>query len=276
MRDFSGAWFIKIQAGDGRPRSVDMSKVSMKLFKMALCLSAACLLAPQAFASKPVAVTATFTVSCANCSTDISGDVDTWDGGYFSHPNGPYSMQNDTYGSYSNSSSLVSQVITHNAVYTLDTLGTMNTSLVRSVAMHFFSPVAGSITFPDNVLPACWQSDPDQDWPINLSVFSNTVDFTKMQVGSAYSGFARVQFNNNSGQCYDQINKFTFHWYAVCIVPTSNGWVVTSDACGLTAPYFQIQTNYGEGNLSGQGGKHGQTINYGDWRLPFQLTLTKQ
>jgi hypothetical protein len=43
---------------------------------------------------------------------------------------------------------------------------------------------------------------------------------------------------------------------------------VTSDSCGRA-------TNYGEGNLRGQGGKNGQTIDYGDWRLPFKLTMTK-
>jgi hypothetical protein len=32
--------------------------------------------------------------------------------------------------------------------------------------------------------------------------------------------------------------------------------------------------NYGEANLQGQGGRKKETVDYGDWRLPFKLLLT--
>lgn len=245
-----------------------MLRNEMKLIRMAIAAGVFGLVAAPAFASRPVLLTANFTVSCTNCQTDISGNPN-FGPPYSSNPSGPYSVQDDLYGSYSPSSDLESQILTNNTVYTLDTTGTLNTSLVRTVSLHFFSPVEGIA--PGNVLPSCWQGVATQEQAVNLSVFSSSVGFPQMQVGTGgYGGFARVDFNDYSATCFNQVNKFTFHWYNVCIThPTSTSWVVTTDVCGATI-------DYGTGNLQGQGGKKGQTINYGDWRVPFQLTLTSQ
>jgi hypothetical protein len=248
-----------------------MSKVSMKLLKMALCLSAACLLSIPAFAAKAVNVTATLTVSCTNCQTDISDAS----GEYSSNPAGPYSLQSD--GSSYSSPQVQSQILTHNNVYTLDTMNTLVNGLVgagtRSVGLHFFSPVEGLPAYADDVLPACWQGQHDLDEAVNWSVFSgSSISFVQMNAGQSYSGWARMEFNvrDTNLSCYDQINKFRLTWYAVCIAhPDASTWVVTSDSCGKG-------TNYGEAMLEGQGGKKNQTQYYGDWRMPFQLTLVKQ
>lgn len=235
---------------------------------VAICLGAVCVLAAPASAKKAINVKADFTAPCPNCETDWSGTWWSDMGIYYNNPNGPYSVQDSPSGtSYEPGSTVTSQILTHNKVYTLQT---NRTSWTRSVLMHFFSSVSGDPQYPDNVLPSCWAGDPDQNWPINLSVFSNNLGFPDMQVGSSYSGWARVQFNNLSSNCDTQINFYNFEWYGVCIThPSSTSWVITTDACGA-------QINYGTGNLKSQGGKKHQTVNYGDWRVPFQLTLTTQ
>lgn len=245
-----------------------MSRISKKLFTVAASLMALGLLSVSSFASSAVKVTANFTYACPNCATDISGsNVYTWNGTYYNNPGGPYSLQDfPSLTPYSPSNNVESQILTNNTVYTLDTSGP---NWTRTVWMHFFSTVSGDPQYPNNVLPSCWVGDPDQNWPVNLSVFSSTAGFPQMTVGASYGGFARMNFNNYSGSCYNQINKFRYTWYNVCIThPTASSWVVTTDACGAA-------TNYGTGNLQGQGGKNNQTINYGDWRVPFKLTLTK-
>lgn len=253
-------------------------KSVLKYLLRSLAIAAALgLITAQVFAGGATLLNADFAVSCPNCATDISGQVYTWNGNFFSNLNGPYSVQDDLYGSYSPSASLESQILTNVSVYALNTTGTLNTAVVRNVKLHFFSPVSGSPNYPNDVLPPCWQGDQDQEWPVLMNVFAgNNMAFPKMLVGKAYPGTARVNFNNYGGACYNQINKFQFNWYNVCIVhPSSNVWVVTSDACGPTGPSFQSDINYGTGTLSSQGGKKGQTVYYGDWRVPFQLTLTK-
>lgn len=244
-----------------------MSDLSKKLFRTAMSLSIACLLSVPAYAARLVNVTASLTVSCTNCQTDIS-DVT---GVYSSNPSGPYSLQSD--GSSYSSPQVESQILTNNSVYTLDTMNTLVNGLVgpgtRTVGLHFFSPVEGSASFPNDVLPACWGGSHDQDQAVNWSVFaSNSVNFPLMTVGVAYPGFARMDFNVRNGVCDNQIYRFRLQWYNTCITRTSsNTWVVTSDTCGTTI-------NYGTASLIGQGGK-GQTVGYGDWRVPFKLTLVK-
>jgi hypothetical protein len=244
-----------------------MSKVSMKLFTVAMSLTALCLLSLPAHAAKAVNVTAALAGNCSNCQTDIS-DVT---GVYSSNPDGPYSLQSD--GSSYASPEVESQILTNNSVYTLDTMNTLVNGLVgpgtRTVGLHFFSPVEGKVA--NDVLPACWGGNHDQDQAVNWSVFaSNSVNFPLMAVGRQYPGFARMDFNVRNGVCDNQVYRFRLQWYNVCITRTGtspNTWVITSDSCGA-------QINYGTASLIGQGGKN-QTIGYGDWREPFQLTLTQ-
>jgi len=215
-----------------------------------------------AHAAKAVNLAASLTQKCSNCDTNVSPVATT----------GDYSLLSDG-ASYAPSGGVQSQILTNNSVYTLSTMNTLVNGLVgpgtRSVQMHFFSPVEGQYT--NNVLPACWAGNHEQDQAVNWSVFSSSVTFPNMQVGSSfqYGGFSRLDFNVRNGTCDGQVYRFYLRYYNVCISRTSlNTWVVTSDSCGRA-------TNYGEGNLRGQGGKNGQTIDYGDWRLPFKLTMTK-
>jgi hypothetical protein len=139
-----------------------------------------------------------------------------------------------------------------------------------TVTMHFYSPVSG--TSPD-VLPACWgipSNDGNITQAVNWSVFSpNSLSFTKMAVGQSATGHARLDFNVRPN-CDNQIFRFYLTWSNACITrTTSTTWVATGDACG-------VNTFDGTASLYGQGGKHGQTVYYGDWRLPFWLTLDEQ
>jgi hypothetical protein len=206
---------------------------------------------------------------CLNCDTDIAGTN-------FHSPTGPgpYSLISDG-EDYINGGGVQSTILTNGSVYTLDTMDTLDHGLVgsgtRTVPMHFFS--SGEGTYPDNVLPACWGPAPgnhDQNQAVNWSIFSsNNTKLDQMSAGEQYPGFARLDFNVRNAQCNKQIYRYYLKWYAVCIEhPTLSTWVVTSDSCGR-------QTNYGEAGLYGQGGRKGQTEYYGDWRMPFQITLTK-
>lgn len=206
------------------------------------------------------------TEPCSNCETDVS----------LLNTTGKYSLLPDGTDPYDNST-VKSNILTNNAVYTLDTTGTLVSRLVdvgtRTVGMHFYSKVENSAQFPNNVLPPCWQGQHEQDQAVNWSVFaSNSVNFPQMTVGVFYSGFARMDFNVRNGSCDNQVFRFYLRWYNVCITRTSdspkNTWVVTSDAC-------EKAINYGEANLKGQGGKK-QTFDYGDWRMPFELTLVQE
>jgi hypothetical protein len=228
--------------------------------RLSVSLGAICaltLFATSAFAAKSVNVTATLSITCPNCDTNVAPD---------------YSLLPDSNSGYPNGNGVRSQILTNNSVYTLDTTGTLVNGVVaggtRTVLMHFYSSVEG--IYPNNVLPGCWNGDHDQDQAVNWSVFaSNSQSFQLMQVGVGYPGWARIDFNVRNGSCDTQVYRYFLKYYTGCIVrKDANTWEVTSDSCGR-------QTNYGEANLRGQGGKSGQTIDYGDWRLPYKLTLTK-
>ena len=216
-----------------------------------------------------VAVEAVLMDTCPNCSTDAGG---TYYGDIVPRP---YSLVSDGY-SYPNGDPLVqANILTHNAVYTLDTTATLVNGYVasstRTVNMHFFSPVeclpGGPCPYPDNVLPSCWGvGNYDQDQAVNWSIFAPT-SFLKMAQGTSYQGMARLNFNVRNADCDRQLNRFRVEWGVVCIVKTGTGWTVTSGVCGA-------QTNYGEAHLEAYGGKKNNTVDYGDWRMPFKLNLT--
>ncbi len=193
---------------------------------------------------------------CANCQTNTAGS---------------YSVLPDFATGYQDGAGVKSQILNHNAVYTLDTLDTLVNGHVgsgaRFVEMHFYSPVEGQ--FPGHALPACWGGNYDQNQAVNWSVFSdNSLPFTKMVVGQSYKGRARMDFNVRNQSCDREIYRYYLVWSSVCITRTgAASWDATSGACGAMA-------NYGEANLRGQGGQKRETINYGDWRLPFQLRLS--
>ena len=234
-----------------------MSKFSVKPMLAVIALGVALFSSSAAFAGKGVNIRATLSSNCPNCATDVAPS---------------YSLLSD--GSAYDNSTVESGILTHNTVYTLDTTNTLVNGLVasgtRTVQLHFFSSVEGQ--YPDNVLPACWQGNHDQDQAVNWSIFSdNSISFLNMPLNTPVNGFARMDFNVRNGICDNQVFRFYLRWYDACITRTSsspNTWVVTSDACGK-------QTNYGEAGLIGQGGRK-QTYKYGDWRMPFKITLVQQ
>ncbi|HSA93891.1 MAG TPA: hypothetical protein VLE48_12835 [Terriglobales bacterium] len=238
-----------------------MSKRVSKLGWVAVVLVT---LGVTAYAGRALQLRADLEETCSNCSTDLANpDIGP----------GPYSLQNDIPGGYLPGNGVKSQILTHSAVYTLDTMNTLVNGVVgsgtRYVQMHFYSSVEGSSQYPNNVLPACWEGQHDQNQAVNWSIFSdNSVFFDNMTVGQPYPGRARMDFNVRNGACDRQIYRYYLTWYAVCITRTgASSWDVTSDSCGRA-------TNYGEANLQGQGGRKKETINYGDWRMPFRLTLS--
>jgi hypothetical protein len=210
-----------------------------------------------AFAGKAVKLTANLVIDCPDCGTNVAPR---------------YSLLPDSASGYPDGNGVKSQILTNNSVYTLDTLDTLVNGVpgpgTRTVQMHFYSPVEG--LYPGHVLPACWLGDYDQDQAVNWSVFAyNSQSFVLMQQGVGYPGWARLDFNVRNGVCDRQIYRYYLRWYGACIVRTGPGtWEVTSGGCGQSP-------NYGEANLRGQGGRKSETINYGDWRLPFKLTLTQ-
>ncbi|MGH9579744.1 MAG: hypothetical protein ACRD2R_02015 [Terriglobales bacterium] len=232
-----------------------------KTAALALAVMALAGFPPAAEAGKAIAAKAVLATDCTNCQTDQA------------NPAGDYSVLGDTDLGYENGNGVQSQILTHNAVYTLDTTSTLVNGVVgagtRYVRMHFYSPVEGR--FPGHVLPPCWGGNYEQWQAVNWSIFSdNSVFFTNMNVGQSYPGFARMDFNVRNRSCDGQIFRFYLRWYSVCIVRTAPGaWQVTSDPCGATV-------NYGTANLQGQGGRRQSTVNYGDWRMPFKMTLTAQ
>jgi len=235
------------------------SMIRKSFLAVAVCLGLMGASIP-AFAAKAVNLTASLTEKCPNCDTDVS-PVGTL---------GKYSLLSDG-ASYAPGNGVQSQILTNNTVYTLSTMNTLVNGLVgpgsRTVQMHFYSPVEG--VYSNNVLPACWNGNHDEDQAVNWSIFSSSATFPNMQVGASYGGFSRLDFNDRSAACFNQVYRFYLRYYNVCITRTSlTTWVVTSDSCGRA-------TNYGEASLNGQGGKGGQTINYGDWRVPFKVTLTQ-
>lgn len=258
-----------------------MFKIFAKLPRFAVLISIVGLTALAAWASTAVNVTASLTSKtdtttwCLNCQTNTGGFTIF---NYYLSGSRPYSLVGDDHGAYSPSTVVQSQILTNNSVYTFDTSATLDGGYVgsntRTVQMHFFSPVEcwlnanGDCPYPNNILPPCWGSGAyDQNQAVNWSVFA-PVSFVKMKASTPYQGRARLNFNVRNAACDGQINRFRLDWGAACIVKSATGWTVTSDVCGA-------QTNYGEAHLQAYGGTGGNTVDYGDWRMPFVLTLTK-
>lgn len=219
------------------------------------------LAAAMAYGSKAVNTTANLVSTCANCETDA---------GLFGAPTGHYSLMNDDDGAYTNSGAVLSQILTNNTVYNLSSMNTLVNGLpveetTRVVAIHFYSPVEG---LAGDVLPTCWAGNHDQSQAVNWNIYASKVGFTEMAVGQSYDGFARLDFNVRNAECDKQIFRFYLKWPGACITRTSaTTWTATSDDCGLAK-------NYGTASLYGQGGQHGQTVYYGDWREPYRVTLS--
>ena len=247
-----------------------MFKIFAKLPRFAILVSIVGLTALAAWAATAVNVTATLADTCPNCRTDAGGANPLLSGSR------PYSIVSD--GLPYSSPEVQSQILTNNSVYTLDTSGTLVGGYVvygttRYSAMHFYSSVEcglnGECDYPNNILPPCWGGDRDQDQAVNWSVFAPT-SFLRMTTGAKYSGMARLNFNVRNAACDDQINRFRLEWGTVCITRTGTGsWAVTSQACSGTT------VNWGEGHLQAYGGTKRNTVDYGDWRMPFSLTLTR-
>ena len=247
-----------------------MSVTTMKLIRLVAVVSVMCWMSTAAFAGPKVPVTATIADTCPNCPTDADGADPTLPGGR------SYSVKSD--GAAYTPSQVLSNILTNNSVYTLDTSGTLVNGLVgpstRTAAMHFYSPVEckpgqTGCTWPNNKLPVCWGGNYDQDQAVNWAIFA-PMSFLNMSTTGSYQGMARLNFNVRSAACDREMNRFRLEWGAVCIKrSTSNIWTVTSGTCVAT------QTNYGEAHMQAYGGKKGETVDYGDWRMPFKLTLTK-
>ncbi|PYV34702.1 MAG: hypothetical protein DMG22_05260 [Acidobacteria bacterium] len=222
--------------------------------------SALALTATMVYGSRAVSITANLVSTCNNCDTNVA----------LAGSPGDYSLLPDVFGAYPNSNGVSSQVLTNNSVYNLTTTATLVNGLVanstRTVKIHFYSPVEGTVA--NDELPACWGGNHDQDQAVNWNIYSSKVGFSQMTVGVSYSGFARMDFNVRNAQCDQQIFRYYLKWYNGCIVRTNpTTWVATSDSCG-------VQINYGTAGLYGQGGKNGQTAYSGDWRVPYQVVLT--
>lgn len=248
-----------------------MLKVFTKLALAALMLTVAGLVAVPASAADKVPVSANLAATCLNCSTDIANPNP------FDPSMKTYSLVSDGFLYPGGDPLVLSNILTHNAVYTMDTSATLVDGLVapstRTVFMHFYSSVecglGGLCPYPNNILPPCWGGNHNQDQAVNWSVFAPT-SFFRMTTGGKYSGMARLNFNVRSAACDREINRFRLEWGTVCITRTGVGsWAVTSRACSSTT------TNWGEAHLQAYGGTAGNTVDYGDWRMPFQLTLTK-
>ncbi|MFB3923866.1 MAG: hypothetical protein ACE145_19255 [Terriglobia bacterium] len=219
-----------------------------------------------AMAANKYPVAANIATTCTNCDTDIAPA-----GG-----SGDYSLKSDGF-SYPGGDPLVLSGFTPSKrVFALDTTDTLVNGLVapgtRTVLMHFYSPVEckpGNCPFPNNVLPPCWGDQHDQDQAVNWAVFAPR-SFDRMVVGSNYSGMARLNFNVRNAACDGQINRFRLEWPVACITRTGAGtWVVSSQACSSTS------LNIGEAHLQAYGGTKKNTVDYGDWRMPFVLNLSK-
>lgn len=238
--------------GDSRPESR-----ALLAALLALAVVASCEKATHKRAQGDVFVS-TISLPCSNCDTDFSPAGAT----------GTYSLMPDQFGSYIEDGAVHASMFASHGVYTLDTTGTLVNGVVgaatRTVRMHFYSPVEGK--YSTNVLPACWNGQHDQQQAVTWSVFSSDATaFTEMERGSSYPGFARLDFAVRNGKCEGEVSRFYLRWSNVCIThPVENAWVVTSSACGILA-------DYGEASLKGVGSD--KTLSYGDWRMPFQMTL---
>ena len=198
-------------------------------------------------------------------------------------------------GVYVPGTGVQSEILTHNTVYTLDTLDTLNQvtgavidGVTITATLHFYNHVG-------NMPPGCWGTPTlipytgddgkihnivtiDVTQAVNWSILSeNSTALTDMEVGTGktYPGFARLDFNVRNGNvCDGNIYRFYLKW------PLPNR--KTGGGAGITIKRIQdgqweITTDkYGTASLFGQGGKAGQTLYYGDWRMPFKIILTQQ
>ncbi|MGH9785513.1 MAG: hypothetical protein ACRD88_15150 [Terriglobia bacterium] len=228
---------------------------------------------------KTVPVQAHLEAACASqsCSTDVGG----WDqqiGWLTPFPTPTYSLLPDPIhgADYVSGFGVQSEILTHNTVFTLDTLDTLSstgtvTGSTITVNMHFYN---GAGLLP----PSCWgphSTNPDGSTSItvnqavNWSIFSNnSISLTDMQVGPTYGGFSRLDFNVRNGDCDNNIFRYYLRW-------SQNGGGITIQRRSETE--WEITTNsFGTAGLFGQGGRRRETVYYGDWRVPFKVILTKQ
>ena len=225
--------------------------------------------------------------TCTNCAT-IVGNFYSGDPAV-----GLYSIREDGFGpGYSSfQMDVYSNILKHRSVYTLDTLDTLVDDHVgggtRAVVMDFF-------TTAFNDVPECWRKDgqpisnptadlsvPDLEVgdltvAVNWSIFSsNQVFFTEMETGTEYPGRYRMDFNVRNPVCDDHIFRFFLKGKGGDLIITLENdvvgarvWkVVTSELGGL---------KFGEADLSGQGGRRKETLEYGTYRLPHEMTLTEE
>ena len=210
---------------------------------------------------------AELTEDCSNCATAVG-----------TAGPGKYSIREDLAGmGYSNAETNVhSNILKHRSVYTLDTLDTLVgghvvPSVTRAVIMDFF-------TTASNTVPACWGGS-QVTVAVNWSIFSdNQTFFTEMVTGTEYPGRYRLDFNVRNGTCDGEIFRFFLKGKRDDLIITRENadvegeprvWkVVTSNGPG--------DLKFGEADLSGQGGRKGETQDYGTFRLPFEMTLTEE
>ena len=233
--------------------------------------------------NKAIQVKAVLVTDCGtSCATDVGGwnnGTGKWDS------SGTYSLLSDGNSpEYSPTEfNVQSEILTHNTVYTLDTMDTLVNGLVgpvtRFVSMHFYFPPDIQRLDPKYGLlpriPDCWANSTtdtsNQNEAVNWSVFSsNSVSFTDMSINQSYGGFSRLDFNvrDTISTCYTQVFRFWLRWPKVTIT-------LLDDTPGKRV--WQVTTNEnGEASLEGQGGRKGQTQYYGDFREPFKLILTEQ
>ena len=191
-----------------------------------------------------------------------------------------------------------SNILTHNTVFTLNTLATLDplTGAVIpgtvTVTMHFYNYLNGQ-------LPDCWGSPtPPGTWTdtqsgktyniftidvtqaVNWSIFSsNSTAFPEMAIynpadpKTVYPGFARLDFNVRNGSvCQNNIYRYYLKWQ-LANRKTAGGGGITIKR--LAEGQWEVTTDqYGTASLFGQGGRKGETQSYGDWRMPFKIILT--
>jgi hypothetical protein len=227
---------------------------------MGLTIVGVAMTALTLWAASSIPVTAQLTTACPNCAGLNAGS---------------YSLLPPSTGYlYTQSSTVESQILNHNAVYTLDTTNTLDGGLVGSgtvtVTMNFYAPSGVGAA-----LPACWgfgsnANEGSETQAVNWSIFSgNSTPFTSMVNGEPYSGHARLDFNVRNAQCDSQIFRFYMTWSSLTIIREGGTWQVTSGGACYSGE------NCGVASLYGQGGQHGQTLYYGDFRMPFQVTLSQ-
>jgi hypothetical protein len=207
---------------------------------------------PAGFAGKEVPLKAALTLDCVNCATDVA------------NPNGPYSVVADGYGIYTGGG--VSSKVNTGGVYVLDTESTNLGTPVRNVLLHFYDSSGRS------VIPPCWGGAVNESVQVNWQLHPD-IAILSIPVGGSSGGFARMNFNIRTAACDSQIARYVLRWYSICVThPDANTWIARSEECNWLS---NGGIDYGTAGLSGYGGQKSQTVYYGDFRMPFKLTLTK-